>query len=222
VAVNTNKAILFVDLDEVLVTRLSVSPDEETIVMIQPAAESKLKDRFGQLMILTHRSRKEALQIVNKINGLQCFAKDLVAAEDIIRAAILTGQIFSLLRNGIEKKLYLPIAERKYGINRRRFAILDDNPSNVDGILNSGGGLGLLAPKPEINGGEVTTFDFDKVLSKYKLFCNGEIFGQQCIKLVADKRYPLSTLKQFNLVKARRINYIRKSANIIRSTLSRL
>jgi hypothetical protein len=216
------KAILFVDLDEVLVTRLETSSDKEKIVMIQPLSGKKLRDFSGQLMILTHRSRKEALQIVNNLEGFNGFAKDIIAAEDIIRAAILTGQFFSLVRHGIQKRLILRTVERKYGIEPRRFAILDDNPSNVDGILRAGGGLGLLAPKPEITDREITTFDFEKVLVQYKSFCDGKIFEQQRIKLAADKKYPLSTLKQFNLVKARPINYIRKRFKIIRSTLFRI
>jgi hypothetical protein len=215
------KAILFIDLDEVLVTRLETSSDKEKIVMIQPLLGKMLKDFSGQLMILTHRSRKEALQIVNNLEGFHGFAKHIVAAEDIIRAAILTGQIFSLLRHGIEKKLYLPIAERKYGIKRKRFAILDDNPANVDGILAGGGGLGFLAPKPDIADGEVTTFDFDTVLAKYESFCNGEIFGQKRIQLAADKKYPLSMLKRFHLIQAHPINYLRRRAKIVRSALFR-
>jgi hypothetical protein len=216
------KAILFVDLDEVLVTRLDTSSGKEKIVMIQPLSGKKLKDFSGQWMILTHRSRKEALQIVNNLEGINGFAKDIIAAEDIIRAAILTGQFFSLVRHGIQKRLILRTVERKYGIEPRKFAILDDNPSNVDGILRAGGGLGLLAPKPEITDREITTFDLEKVLAKYKSFRDGKNFEQQRIKLAADKKYPLSTLKQFNLVKARPINYIRKRSKIIRSTLFRI
>ena len=79
-AVNTNKAILFVDLDEVLIKRLSVSLDEERIVMIQPIAEKKLKNLFGQLQILTHRTRKEALQIINKMCLLLAYLQTVVLA----------------------------------------------------------------------------------------------------------------------------------------------
>jgi hypothetical protein len=216
------KAILFVDLDEVLVTRLDTYSDKEKIVMIQPLSGKKLKDFTGQWMILTHRSRKEALQIVNNLEGIDGFAKDIFAAEDIIRAAILTGQFFSLVRHGIQKKLILKTASRKYGLEPKRVAILDDNPANIDGILAGGGGLGLLAPKPEITDREISTFDFEKVLAKYKSFCDEKTFDRQRIKLAAEKKYPLSTLKQFDLVKARPINYIRRRSKIIRSTLFRI
>jgi hypothetical protein len=218
---NTNKTLLFVDLDEVLITRLSISSHEETIVMIQPVAQKKLNDLLGQFLFLTHRTRKEALQIVNKIFGFQRLADDVIAAEDIIRAAILTGQIFSLLRYGIQKRLILRAAERKYGIEPRRLAILDDSPANVDGILAGGGGLGLLAPKPQITDGEVATFNFDTVLAKYESFRNGEIFEQQRILLAADKKYPLSRLETFHLIQAHPINYFRRGANIFRSAVFR-
>jgi hypothetical protein len=218
---NPPKSLLFVDLDEVLITRLSISADEESLIMIQPLAEERLKELIGRLLFLTHRTRKEALQIINKIHGFQRFVKDVVAAEDIIRAALLTGQIFSLLRNGIEKRFYLRIAERKYGLKPNRFAILDDNPGNVDGILAGGGGLGLLAPKPEITDKRVTTFDFDTAIAKYESFCDGKISGQQCIQLAADNQYLLSALQKFHLVRSRRVNAIRRGAKFIRSALFR-
>ena len=102
-----------------------------------------------------------------------------------------------------------------------RFAILDDNPANVDGILAEGGGLGLLAPKPYITDGEVTTFDFDTALEKYKSFRNGKISGQKRIKLSASKQYQLSKLKKFHFVRARKINSVRRNAKAIRFALFR-
>jgi hypothetical protein len=217
-----NKAFLFVDLDDVLITRIAISSQQETIVMIQPLAEVRLKELTGQFIFLTHRTRREAFQIINKIEGFQSFTQNIIAADDIIHAALITGQIFSLLRHGIEKKFYLRIAERKYGLKSNKFAILDDKPANVDGILSGGGGLGLIAPKPEIADGNVTTFDLDTALAKFKSFRDGAITEQQPIKLTANRQYPLSTLQKFNLVRAGKINYIRRKAETIRSALFRI
>lgn len=214
---SSKKALLLLDLDEVLVTRLTIESRQETVVVIQPEAVEVLRPFAGQVLALTHRSRSEALQILNAFPGMTMILLEVVAAEDLILAAFRTRQFLSLLRGGINKSLYIRMAELKYGVKPNRICILDDSPDNVAAILMSGGGLGLLAPKPLVSSGKVITFDFKSALTFFKALRDHGKVDAKTINLGIGKEIVISDLAKIIVIHSRRINAIRRVARTLRS-----
>jgi hypothetical protein len=214
---NPDKALLLLDLDEVLVTRMTGGSGQETIVALHPDAVEQLRPFAGEVLVLTHRSRGEALQILRAVPGISDVILDIVAADDVIRASLVNGQLFSLLRKGIAKSLCIRVVERRYGIRPERIAILDDDPANVAGILENGGGMGLLAPKPQIVDGKVITFELGAALDAFRSFRDGKWFGRKRVELPASRQYLLEKAPKANIVHAGHMNRIRWMAKAMRS-----
>jgi hypothetical protein len=217
--VNPDKTLLLLDLDEVLVTRLTCGPGQETIVALHPDTVEQLRPFAGEVLVLTHRSRGEALQILRAFPGIGDVILDIVAADDVILSSLVNGQLFSLLRKGIAKSLCIRVVERRYDIRPERIAILDDDPANVAGIMDNGGGLGLLALKPVISDGKVITFDLGAALATYRSFRDEKRVGSKRVELSSRREFSLSDLTQTQVRHSLYVNRLRNFARNLRSTL---
>jgi hypothetical protein len=133
----------------------------------------ELKTLSSRTIVLTHRSRGEALQILRAIPGITDSIDDVVAANDIILAALLTGQFYPLIRGGIQKSIFIQMAYRKFGVKPHRISILDDNSANVDGMMAGGCELGILAPGPTITDGRIAPYDLGAPVTNFRL-CHGK------------------------------------------------
>lgn len=214
--------LLFLDLDEILVTRTGQKKGVrcESLAAIHPQAAIDLSPLAGQVIVLTHRSRFEAMQIVKAINGLEAIILGVAAADDLIRTALATRQIMSLLHRGIEKRLFVRTASQKYGVPLNRIAILDDLHSNIASLLGDGAGMGIHAPHPVIREGKVFTYDLQSAVSALLSFQENATSQPRWISLPACREYPLSALPQTTIVKDRKIAFMRRLANFLRVSFS--
>lgn len=215
----TGNALLFLDLDEVLVTCIDKGADRETVVALQPSASEELRPFAGQVIILTHRSRGEARQILKLFPGLNELVLQVVAADDVIRVALATGQFLRLMQRGIEKRLFIRMAERKYALRPERMAIIDDEPANVAGMLEGGAGLGLLAPKPAVSDGKAITFDLTDALTRYRVFSEGARKWKSRIPLPDHRQFLVADLPKTEVSHARHMNRLRRIARKMRSAV---
>ncbi len=86
-----------------------------------------------------------------------------MAAEDILSAALAYGTLWQLLRKGLRKSWALPAIERRYRVDRKNIAFIDDRLDNIEDLVGNGVGLALHAPSGINNDGSIITFDFQQV-----------------------------------------------------------
>lgn len=213
------RALLLVDLDEVIITRLEIKADREIVTALHPSIVQNLRRAHKQIVILTHRSKSEATQILRLFNGIEDLILEVVTAEDLIWTSITTGRILLLIKKGITKSLFVKFALRKYGVHPQNIAIIDDSFNNVNAILNAGGGMGFLAPKPAVSEAEIKTFNLLDVVADYCLFSKKGSGMAKMKTLQADQVYRCTELARGTVIIEKRFRFVRVLANKIRRWL---
>ena len=156
-------AMLLLDLDGVVVLELR-SPHlaKLEIIVLHDLQDEGLKALGVPIVVLTHRSRAEAKRILAAAGLTMGVITGVLAAEDILQAALLSGRPWSLLRHGLKKSWVLSILEKRYGIARDQVAFIDDRRDNLEDMLSHGLGLALHAPSGiSADGATITSFDFE-------------------------------------------------------------
>lgn len=219
------KGLLLLDLDGVVVFEAPGSAEaDREILLLHPDLGQLLAASRLPTIILTHRSRREARQIV-RAAGLDPDALvHLVAAEDLFCEAFRTGKLGQMLRGGLQKSLALNLAERKSGISRSRMAIIDDRDHNIAALKVGGVGLTMKAPSElSADGRTLTTFAIADALSRFRGWL-AQGLGPQSFELVPEqhlvepwRRSGLSTAH----LERHLFNRLRRTAYHIRHAIKR-
>jgi hypothetical protein len=157
-------SLLLLDLDGVIVYEMA-PPHVQTLELIRlhDFLVNRLEATGIPVVVLTHRSRAEAWLILD-CAGVRQRVAGLVAAEDILRAALAYGNPWQLLRKGLRKSWALPAIERRYQVARKNIAFLDDRLDNIHDLVDNGVGLALHAPSGLNDDGSLISFDFEQVV----------------------------------------------------------
>lgn len=159
--------VLLLDLDGVVVfeERSGAGRPREILVLHRALGAALAAARLPTI-VLTHRSRREAVQILRAADLPPERLLGVIAAEQLFLAGLRHLRFGRLMRAGLEKALALEAAERLSGVPRRRMAIIDDRQHNLSALLKAGIGLALMAPSALSPDGRVlTTFDLAEALA---------------------------------------------------------
>ncbi|MBK1658106.1 hypothetical protein CKO45_07675 [Paracraurococcus ruber] len=156
-------SLLLLDLDGVVVYE-AMPPEsrEREILLLHDNLRETLRDLGCPIVVLTHRSRREARRILAAagVLGPDGPVQDIMAAEDLLLAAMRTGGPMQLLRRGLCKSWILPVVEARHGVPRGRMAFIDDRVDNLDALGRHGVGLRLHAPSGFVaDGPRMVSFD---------------------------------------------------------------
>lgn len=171
----TAKRLLLLDLDGVVV--LEIAPP-----LVARRELMRLHDALGDLLqlgmkvvVLTHRSRREALTILEAAGLSPSQLSGVLAAEDLLIEGLRHGRFLQLARRGLAKDLCLPLLERRFAIPRQAMAMIDDRAVNLRGLLDAGLGMALLAPS-SIDGSSasITTFSLASAVVRLQQWAAGE------------------------------------------------
>ncbi|VAW83434.1 hypothetical protein MNBD_GAMMA16-1329 [hydrothermal vent metagenome] len=165
-----NEYILLFDIDGVLAMDGDVNNQNlSEIISLHPNIVEVFQNITFPVAILTHRSRREAEQI---LSALKINRKKLVGcftAQDLLSSALLKHQYRTLLKQGLKKSFILPLLEDKYGFKKENIAMVDDRPENLSVLMKSGVGLTMLAPHVVFRSeNSVMSFDLEQVISIFK------------------------------------------------------
>jgi hypothetical protein len=162
-------SLLLLDLDGVVVYEM-VPPHvkKRELILLHDLLVNGLQAVGVPVVVLTHRSRAEAAVILDSA-GLYKDVTGLMAAEDILSAALAYGTLWQLLRKGLRKSWALPAIERRYRVDRKNIAFIDDRLDNIEDLVGNGVGLALHAPSGINNDGSIITFDFQQVAGMLRL-----------------------------------------------------
>ena len=155
---------LLLDLDGVIVHEMAPPHvKKQELVLLHDLLVDGLGALGVPVVVLTHRSRAEAAVILNSA-GVQKGVAGLIAAEDILSAALTYGTPWQLLRKGLRKSWALPAIERRYRVDRKNVAFIDDRLDNIHDLIGNGVGIALHAPSGIDDDGSLISFDFDQVV----------------------------------------------------------
>jgi hypothetical protein len=164
----TERPLLLVDLDGVLVLERCMAGGRPGEILVLHQGLGPMFEAVRQeAMVVTHRSRREARQLVHA-SGLEPghFIR-IFAAEDLLIAACGGLAVRRLLSNGLEKAFALGRAEKLTGMPREAMAVIDDRQGNLDVLLEAGVGLALKAPAAlSADGRSIVSFDMADVLDR--------------------------------------------------------
>ena len=136
--------LLLLDLDGVVVFEAEKHGSRELIVLHEELGK-KLVEAKQETVVVTHRSRREAEQILRAANLKPGHFLKLLAAEDVFRAALRGGDYLRVLRKGLLKSFALPVVEKLTGRPREDIVLLDDKQHNLSAMLEDGAGLAIKA-----------------------------------------------------------------------------
>jgi FMN phosphatase YigB (HAD superfamily) len=218
----TNKALLLVDLDGVVVFECG-APFADRLEIFR--LHKNLPELLGQVdapvVILTHRSRAEARRILHAAGVATDLVAGIVAAEDLFLAG-LRGGLGRMAKHGLRKSLILPAVEAKFDVDRRRVAFIDDRATNLDDLLECGLGLAMLAPS-RIGADRKTlhSFDFSEALDAFRQWrASGS--PRSLVKL-SDRQAELENWQRTGLCTTREgrhaFNVARRVGSIIRRSI---
>lgn len=213
-------ALLLLDLDGVTVLRVTEPGRAQATVILQPTLIDAVSNLGFRVVILTHRSRAEAEQIVRAIVVDAAKMPLILAAEDLVKAAVRDGQIFKLLRRGIQKAFAVPYLERVCGVSRKRMAVLDDNEGNIRTMIAAGVGLKVLTPTALLNEQVVRTFRSDVLLELLKNWRHSNLVVGDTVELASDLQTHIAQLQRIDVVQAKFSGTIRKLAKMFRRVMS--
>jgi hypothetical protein len=159
-------SLLLLDLDGVVV--IEIAPPHVAkleIILLHELIDEILGNIHVPIVGLTHRSRAEANLILQSAGLTDREVAAVIAAEDILKAALKSGRRWLLLRHGLKKSWILPEVEKRYGVARRDIAFIDDRHDNLEDMLENGIGLAILAPSGmAIDGLNLVSFDLKQIV----------------------------------------------------------
>jgi hypothetical protein len=178
------QTLLLLDLDGVVVFEAEPPhlPKVE-ILLLHHLLEEVLKQADAPVVVVTHRSKAEALKILEAAQ-LHPALSGIVAAEDLLQAGLRHHGIFRVARKGLRKSLILPVMEERFGIPRARMALIDDRLDNLEDMLANGIGLTLLAPSLMENGDSLVSFDANEAMAAFKSW-DGTKRNETVVRLTA-------------------------------------
>jgi hypothetical protein len=157
-----SSALLLLDLDGVCALE-KASPDGPALELF------KLHQDLGAgiaalgfpVVVITHRSRKEALRILSAIGVDRGQMEGIFTAENFLFASL--GKPLDLFRHGLLKSAALRAIERKFQVSRGNMAIIDDRDDVLHDLKTNGVGLCMKAPSQ--NSGQsddLVSFEFSE------------------------------------------------------------
>jgi hypothetical protein len=157
-------SLLLLDLDGVVVYEMAPPRVKKLeLILLHDLLANALQAVGVPVVVLTHRSRAEAAVILGSA-GLEKGVAGLVAAEDILNAAFTYGTPWQLLRKGLCKSWALPAIERRYRVDRKNIAFIDDRLDNIEDLVGNGVGIALHAPSGITDDGSLVSFDFEQAV----------------------------------------------------------
>src|SRR4051812_39559461 len=119
-------SLLLLDLDGVIVYEMAPPRVQKLeLILLHDLLVNALQELGVPVVVLTHRSRAEAAVILGSA-GLEKSVAGIMAAEDNLNAAFVYGTPWQLLRKGLRKSWALPAIERRYRVDRKNIAFIDD------------------------------------------------------------------------------------------------
>ncbi len=166
---NPPPALLLLDLDGVTVFEHEPPwVEHREILLLHDELLRFLRALDAPVVVLTHRSRAEARRILHAAalaeSGL---LTGIVAAEDLVLAALRRGALPRLLGRGLRKSLCLSVVEARHGVARANMAFIDDRLDNLEDLLAHGVGLAMHAPSEVGPDGAITSFDFGEAAALF-------------------------------------------------------
>lgn len=165
-----SKKLLLIDLDGVLVT----DGDGDTkigreILIVHPELSKKLKYLNLPVAVVTHRTRREADQILAALNISKEFLVGVFSANDIVLSALAKGRLRTLLRQGSLKSLILSRINETLNIQALSLAFIDDRKANIEDMRSCGVGLTIHVPKARLLENDIMeTFNFDEAIASLR------------------------------------------------------
>jgi hypothetical protein len=156
--------LLLLDLDGVVIFEVGPPHAEKAEIVLLHDLTHLLRILALPVVVLTHRSRREATHILQAA-GLTTLVTAVMAAEDIFRASLASRRPWLLLRHGLKKSWILPNVEKRHGVARRDIIFIDDRRDNLDDLLSHGVGLTLHAASGISEDGlKIISFDFESAI----------------------------------------------------------
>jgi hypothetical protein len=157
-------SLLLLDLDGVVVYEMAPPQVQKMeLILLHDLLVDALQALDVPVVVLTHRSRAEAAVILGSA-GLGKGVAGIMAAEDILSAAFAYGTPWQLLRKGLRKSWALPAIERRYRVDRKNIAFIDDRLDNIEDLVGNGVGVALHAPSGINDDGGLVSFDFGQAV----------------------------------------------------------
>lgn len=162
--------LLLLDLDGVVVFEVgmlnagtAVPAVTRQIILLHEDLPRRLRQLSIPVAVLTHRSRREALQIL-RVAGFEIASlAGIYAAEDIFKAGLSPRLISTMARRGLRKSLILDTLSRQLGILPESVAFVDDVFSNLEDMEARGLGLAMHAPSAiDATGTSLVTFEMEQ------------------------------------------------------------
>jgi hypothetical protein len=151
--------MLLLDLDGVLVFEAEPPLVAATeLLLLHEAPASDIAALEMPVVVLTHRSRREAAHILQAAGLVQTLS-GVLAAEDVFLAGGRRAPL-RMLTKGLRKDLVLSVVEQKFGVDRSRIAFIDDRIDNLEDLVRAGLGFAIHAPSYQTTDQSVLiTFD---------------------------------------------------------------
>lgn len=151
--------LLLFDLDGVLVTdgKGDTRAGRE-IVRIHPDLDALLQPFDFPVGVLSHRSRREVLQILDVLQLGSLDPAFIFSANDIAFSSPTPRRIVSLVRHGVRKSRILAHLSSRFGIESHNVAFVDDREENVADMSMAGVGLAVHVPAARLENGRVLTY----------------------------------------------------------------
>jgi hypothetical protein len=140
------ESLVLLDLDGVVVFEVEPPFAATTELILLHENFDRELDALGiPVVVLTHRSRREARHILQVAGVATTALAGVIAAEDLFMAGVCHAPA-RMLKRGLRKDLALTALERRFGIDRSQIAFIDDRVDNLRDLVAAGIGLAIHAP----------------------------------------------------------------------------
>ncbi len=186
--------LLLLDLDCVTVFGLNGKEGIlESLLLLHPDIVQSLEKIDIPVVLLTHRSKKDAIYIQKQLALRGVVFAGLICSQDLFHCAIRNFKLRHLFMVGLSKSLSLNKLEQDFGVDRSGMVLIDDREENLLDLLNVGLMNGILAPftEPDAKTDQsvLSTFDFNeaiKYLQSENLVSSPIIRLKPCMRYVSE------------------------------------
>ena len=137
------------------------------VVLLHPNLHESLSASSIDVVLLTHRSARQATILRAALEARGCHFRDCISARELFLAGLRSGQWRLMVSRGLSKSLALSYLHRRYGVSPSTLVLLDDRKENLREMELAGCERQALAPfDVNDNDGDVTyqTYDMADVL----------------------------------------------------------